>query len=307
MKRSIIVLLIIAIPLILFAEQDELFRNRGRAGSGASFINSVNNAYGISTGGILMVFGDTADAVFWNPAGLCQIEDSQLQLNGSLLSADRIAGSIGFAKLFGENKDKAFGITLLNSSVVGIDAYDSSDNPIGHREYFGNGLIFTFAKATEVIKLGFNVKVINEIMDKAYAWGGSVDFGIIFAIPLPILPKLGVTINNLPGFIKWDTEEEIHTIGAGYQIGLGYSFNEDTTKVGLNFSKDYGDEEVNVNIGVEVGLSSLIAVRFGYYRSNFSGGVGFRMGFLNVDYAYYNEQFLEMDNSSHFMSTTFHF
>lgn len=306
MKRLIVILLIILCPIILSAEQDEIFQYRGNAGKGASFLNTDFNPYGVSTGGILTIFGDTADSVFWNPAGLSQIEDSQLQVSGAQLSYDRTIGYINFSTPFGEDDEKAMGFTVLGAVVNDIDSYDESDNFVERMNYNGSSFIFTFAKPVSIVKFGINAKVINELMDsKNAAWGGALDFGFLITPPLPI--SLGINIKNLPGFIKWDSERQTEVIGSGYQIGLGYKDLTDSMKFGLVFSKDQGDEEVHVNIGGEIVMASLIGLRFGYLKGNFGGGLGIDMGFANIDYAYYNERFLELNNSAHMLSTRFNF
>ncbi len=305
MKKLLIIIFVLVSPLLLFSEQDELFRTRGNAGLGAGFINSAVNAYGVSTGGILTIFGHTADAVFWNPAGLCQIEDTQVQLNAGVLSYDRMIGSISFAKLIGEDQDKAIGITAYNAYVGGIDSYNEYDDYLKKMEYFGNALIFTYAKPTSMIKLGFNIKILNEIIDKEMSYGGAVDLGVLITPPIPVF--LGINIKNLPGFTKSDHDKNIYRMGSGYQFGLGYKTFSDSMKVGLTFSKNHGDEGVNFNLGGEFAVSSLISLRFGFLEGDFSGGVGINLGPLNIDYAYYNESFLDISSSSHLMATTFHF
>ena len=92
---------------------------------------------------------------------------------------------------------------------------------------------------------------------------------------IPFTPiTLGININNFPGFIKWDHDKKVHEIGTSYQIGLGFKTPSDSMKAGLTFTKDYGDEEIKVNIGGEFKFTEFLAVRLGYYKSSFSGGLG---------------------------------
>ncbi|MBU1077714.1 MAG: hypothetical protein KKH98_10500 [Spirochaetes bacterium] len=306
MKKIIVLIVLMMIcPLILTAEQDELFRYRGNSGNGADFINSIFNPYGASVGGILTIFGNTADAVFWNPAGLTQIENAQLQFSGAQLSYDRVVSYASFAKPYGEDNENAFAVTVLGSYVDDIAGYDEYDNYLKKFTYTGGGLILSFAKPMSMVKFGVNLKVLNEVIDEDYAWGGAMDFGFLITPPLPVF--LGINIKNLPGFIKWDKEKEVYSIGSGYQIGFGYKSLTDSMKIGLVFSKDQGDEEVSVNIGGEVSLATVLALRFGFLKGNFGGGLGIDLGFLNIDYAFYNEQFIELNNSAHMISTRFNF
>lgn len=305
MKKVSLIIIFLMVSTLLMSEQDELFQYRGKAGFGASFLNLTFNPYGVSTGGILTVFGNTSDAVFWNPAGLTQIENAQLQFSGASLSYDRIICTANFSKPYGEDMENAFGVTVLGAYVDKIDSYDDNDNYLKKINYSGSGLIFTFAKPMSMVKFGINVKMLNEMIDKDMAYGGALDFGFLITPPLPIF--LGFSMQNLPGFIKWNKEKKVHKIESGYKIGLGYKSLTDSMKFGIMFSKNQGDEEVNVNIGGEVALGSVIALRFGFLRGNFGGGVGINMGFLTIDYAFYNEQFLDLNNSAHLLATRFNF
>ncbi len=306
MKRILYILIILLIsPFFLFAEQDELFQNRGKAGYGASFLNSPFNPYGVSTGGILCIFGNTIDSIFWNPAGLTQIENTQLQFSGANMSYDRMIGYVGFAKPCGEDLDQAFAVTALGTYVDGIYSYNENDYYLKKTQYAGSSLIITYAKHISMVKIGINVKVVNEKIANNIASGGALDFGFLVTPPLPIY--LGFNIKNLPGFVKWDTEDKIYRISSGYQFGFGYKSLTDTMKFGITFSKDQGAEEMNVNVGGEIALGSLLALRFGLLNGNFSSGLGLDLGLMNIDYAFYNEQFLELDNSAHMISTRFNF
>ena len=103
------------------------------------------------------------------------------------------------------------------------------------------------------------------------------------------------------------SDSKVFQVGSGYEIGIGYKTFSDSMKIGFTFTQDYGDEEMNVNFGSEFNLSEYMDIRLGIYEGSFSGGFGFDFNFLTLDYAYYNEEFLDMNNSSHLMSTTFHF
>lgn len=304
-KKPIIIICLCLLPCLLGAEQDELFATRGTGGLGASFINTPVNPYGISTAGILTIFGDTSDVIFWNPAGLAQINSSQIEFSGGVLNYDKLVSSISFATPFGEDKEKAIGFTLLNHYVGKIDSYTETDVYTKELEYMGNALIVTYAKPVSILRFGVNFKVLSEIMDKARSYGGSLDFGFIITPPLPVF--LGISIENLPGFIKWDHDSDVHRIGTGYRIGLGYKDMMDRVKIGLVFSKEYGQEEMNVNLGGEFSILSILSLRLGYYNTDFTGGLGLKLGFIHISYAFYNERFLELDTVSNLVSLTIHF
>lgn len=304
-KKSVFIVILLFFPYLLFADQSELFNTRGHAGDGESFINSDFDAYGISVGGILTSLNGCASSVFWNPALLCDIQNSQLQISGAQLAYDKLNSYISYSKPIGANDDKAVGFTLLNSYSGSIAAYDANDNPLSSTSYMGNSFLFTYSDhLSSTFKFGFNAKILNEILDKVKSYGGSLDFGISVQ-PIPII-SIGVLINNI-GFYKWENENNVESMGASYKISLGYKDIKDRYMFGLSFSKDYGDDSVNVNFGGEFFLTTFTSIRLGYYNNNFAGGLGLHLGPVDISYTYYNENFLELNNSTQMLALTFNF
>lgn len=309
MKRIKLIIGLVIVSFLacsLYAEQDELFGTRGHAGKGAAFMNSLYNPYGVSTAGAVSIFGQSSDVIFWNPAGLCRMSNPELQIGGGVLPLDRINSYLTYAKPVGQEEDKAFGFTLLNSYNNKINSYNESDNYLKQLEYMGNAFIFTYSKRlSSSIRMGINTKLLNEIADGDKSYGAGLDMGFLI-VPIPII-SVGLVVNNLPGLIKWENEENIEFIGSSYKLGLGYNDIKDRFSFGMIISKEYGEDAVNLDFGGEFELATFLNLRLGYYKSNFAGGLGLYFGTFDISYAYYNERFLDMDNTTHLISTTFNF
>jgi hypothetical protein len=299
MKRKIIILIFIFLLGNLFSAQDELFITRGKAGSAACFLNSFFESYGVSTAGAIVSTGDTIETIFWNPALLSLLTGTRFLIGGSILPADRYFSYISLAYPFGENNDKGFGITLLNSYSGDIISYD--ENVGDNLNYIGNSLIISYARPFDIIKAGINFKLANEMIQKNYSYGLSFDLGLTVTPPLPI--QLGIALKNFPGLSKWQGQKKVDLIENQVLISVGYKSFSKSTKVGLTFLKESNDDEIYVNLGAEIALASFMDVRFGFFKGNFSGGIGLNFSFMRINYAFYNDSFLDLGEYSHLIST----
>ncbi|MBN1898164.1 MAG: hypothetical protein JW827_05265 [Spirochaetes bacterium] len=304
-KLVIIVLILFTIISFALASQNEMFLSRGKAGKAASFLNSRFDPYGVSTGAAIVSFASTIESIFWNPAGLSGIESPELALSGSEFSFNRYFSYVSFAMPVGENRDKALGFSLLSSYVGDIASYSEDDVRGGNYYYWGNSFIFTYSQPMDLLKFGFNVKVVNELVEKSTAFGGALDIGLIVTPPLPI--RLGISIQNgFPGVMKWQDESKVQTMGSSYLLSIGYiSFNGDT-KMGITFLKDSDSEDFNTNLGGEFTFS-FISIRLGFLKGSFSGGLGLDFSVARVNYAFYDDSFLDMSPGSHLISTVISF
>ncbi len=308
MKARIILIVAIWILFIsiLYSSQDELFLTRGEAGSSsAPFLNSQFDAYGVATGGTIVSFGETIESIFWNPAGLCMIKTSQLSLSGAKFSFDRLFSSLSFATPIGENMDKAIGFSLLCSYVGDITSYDENDRRGDDLYYMGNTFIFSYSAPLNMIKLGFNAKVVQELIEKTSAYGGAIDIGILFTPPFPV--QLGISVKNSPGIIKWQNDQKVYKLNNSLQVAVSYKSLTGSFKTGVSFLKETGSDDVYVNIGGEISLTSFLDIRYGFLKGKFTGGVGLSLSFAKINYAFYNESFFDVTEGSHLISTVFSF
>lgn len=308
MKKRIIKYLLFCFIIFInfsFASQDELLLSRGKAGTGAEFLNSSFEPYGISTGGVLVSTADSIESIFWNPAGLASLTGTRILLGGSKLTLDRYFSYISFAKPVGENSDKGFGITLLNSYTGDIISYDENGIKGKNIYYMGNSLILSYSRPIDIIKLGLNVKILNEIIEKSYSYGASLDFGLLVTPPLPV--QIGITVKNLPGFVQWKNESKFNTIENIILISLGYKSFSGNTKIGLTFLNEKNEDESYLNLGAEFAVTSFLDLRFGIMKGNFSAGAGINFNFMRINYAFWNEGLLEINEYSNMISTVFMF
>ncbi len=302
-RSVIILLLLLFLNINLYSEQLELFTTRGKYKNSADFVNSLFEPYGVGTGGVLTVFASTIESVFWNPAGLSEISSPQINLGASQLSFKRYFTYFTFATPFSE--DKAWALTLVNSYNDKIASYSDDDEFLGNIKYMGNMAFFTFSQPISIMKFGFNLKVINEMLDKENAFGGALDFGLKITPPFPV--QIGFFIKNVPGIMKYKGIDSLYLIDNVISVGLGYSSLDGDTTIGLNIYKEAGNDDIYVNLGGEFALNNFLRIRFGFLKGKFSIGTELYFYFLRINYTFYNDYFLDTEKNSHLISMIWYF
>jgi hypothetical protein len=165
--------------------------------------------------------------------------------------------------------------------------------------------MFTYSKPVSIVKFGFNVKFINEMLDKENSYGCALDFGLKITPPMPV--QIGVLVKNVPGLMKYKDEDKLGIIDNVISLGIGYSSMDGSTAIGIDFYKESSDDTIYVNLGGEFALSDVFRVRFGFFKGKFSAGTELFLGFMRINYTFYYDSFLNTDETSNLMSVIWYF
>ncbi len=179
MKHKLFFFLVFA-PLLITAQAFRNFSNE--------FLNIGVDAAGLGMSRSVVATTNDVNAIYWNPAGLVGIKDTQ----GTLMHASYFAGianfnHAAFAKPIDEKS--AFGVSLIRFGVDDIlnttELIDSQGNINFNRISLFSSVDYAFnvayAKqlAFKNLKFGANAKVIRRIIgDFASAWGVGFDAGL---------------------------------------------------------------------------------------------------------------------------------
>src|SRR5258708_2353878 len=162
----------------------------------ASFLNVGVGARGLGMGGAYTALADDANAVYWNPAGLAQVEKREFQASDSELALNTREGFFSFAQTASIGTFAA-GVTYLNAGA--------------------------FARKTELVDLGASVKFIQSHIGSAQATTFGVDLGARRLIG-PVV--LGVALRNAGPGMKFDSETDSLplrlALGAAYKLAGGH-------------------------------------------------------------------------------------
>ena len=144
---------------------------------------------------------------------------------------------------------------------------------------------------------GFNFKVLNESLDDKTGSGIGVDLGIILKIQMVDVFNdenygdlvFGINAQDIVGTkITWDTDsKQKDEIERNFKYGVAYqqplNFINSQLTGAFDFDTRYSGSG---HFGFEFLYDSMLAVRIGSNRSNFTTGAGLLIWKLKFDYAY---------------------
>jgi len=285
MKKVILSILCLTILLTgaTFAQE---FAKVGTAG--AQFLKIGIGARGIGMANAYSAVCNDASAVFWNPAGLAQIEKNSIILSHADWLADIAYEAAAYAKTF--RNIGTFGI-----SVAYLTSGDMEETTV--EQQAGTGRIFntsdlmvglSYAKQlSDKFSIGANVKYVREKLDTEDASAWAIDIGTLYYTGFNSL-RLGMYIRNfgpeleISGFYNdydngslildpetLDPEEKDYLpfhMPMTFAVGIAYDFdiNESqklTTGVDLVHPNDNVEK---FNVGAEYTFYNTLALRAGY-------------------------------------------
>ncbi|MFB0564041.1 MAG: PorV/PorQ family protein [Candidatus Lokiarchaeia archaeon] len=259
---------------------------RGPGTSGAVFLKIDMGARAASMGGAFCAVADDVSAIYWNPAGLVQLERKEI----TAMHNEWIQGirreSIVYAHPIKELLTLGVGITYLYTS--GLIKRDIYGNELG--ETFGAyGGVTTFSGSKmlcENVSIGVNLKIIQEGIEARKATAFALDIGVLYKLSKL---RLGAVIQNLGTKVKF--EEKSFALPLDLKAGLAYKALEHlilATDIDLPL-----DNEINLRVGAEYQLADLLSLRLGFKTSQakntgvgISGGLGFRFKDYQLDYGF---------------------
>jgi hypothetical protein len=269
-------------------------------------------------------FGAVADdgsAVYWNVAGLTQLDRAELNLFlGPLLNGKEYYTFLSFGAPF-------FQDTAWQLSVVSLIHSDKNNT----KEFTVMGSFASALNIERTFSVGVSVKYLNYSSTASYyiessqvtlqgiAHGLGLDLGVLYQIPLPQWGKkinLGLFIQDIETILSWQggtTEEKIPTIfkvASAYYIDdnllvtADIDFFQDLNISGQPLQTPIYDSANNVTITalvpepyrIHVGVEGWffkrhLGLRGGYtgfatMPVRFTGGASYRENIWEVDYAY---------------------
>jgi len=192
-KQIIIVAVTVLLSVAMVSAQDI---NSNVGTSSFNFLKINVGARAVSMGGAFTGLADDASALYYNPAGITQLENSNYIAGYHNYFTDIQTGFLGYIRP-NEEKGYAMGwyISYLNYGTM--IKTDNSGNVLGE---FGGGdllLAMTFAKKKGYnLSYGATVKLIYEKIDEYSATGIAFDLGTRYHIERRRI-TLGLAIQNL--------------------------------------------------------------------------------------------------------------
>ncbi len=275
--------------------------------SGFVFLRLGNGARASGMGEAFTAVSDDATAIYYNPAGMANVEGVELNVTHSEWMMD-----IRFEQVSVVNEllGGAAGISFTGLYYGEIDRYGENPSLTPDGTFSPYDLALSAGYAYDIlpnIAVGAAVKVIYEKIDFESATGYAVDMGISHKSMIEGL-TLAASMLNLGPQAKF-VEEKFYP-PLQLRTGASYRYDENRWLEGsLIFAGDVifpNDSDAKIHFGTEYSYRDLFSARFGYkgnyYVQGWTMGFGVLYRKLKFDYAYMPMQY-ELGNSHRFSLT----
>jgi hypothetical protein len=264
-------------------------------------------------GGAFVGVANDGTASYWNPSGLCQLDQKQLSLMhaetfGSLLNQDFITFALPLEENL-SNTTIAFSLLRLGGGGIKITGLADSNRVILLREESHADYAFLFSYSRPIrpnFFWGANLKLIYRHMVDNSALGLGADLSFL-AKPYPFL-TLGANLMDITPTLLFYDNGTTETINPTTKFGLGinhqikdFSFlfasDADIRYEGRKFSAQYwvGQISWDMHYGVEIGYRKNLAARLGFDQGDFTAGAGFLIKQFGLDVAFLSHD--QLDNT----------
>jgi len=294
---------------LLFALSLSLFVPKIYAGwgeTGCAFLKIGVGARQIGMGGANVALANDVNAIYWNPAGLAQLNKREFGAMHNEWIVDFKYDFLAYIHplkkgLIKNSFPGAIGGGLIYFNMgefEGRDEYRNKTNP--YTAHDAAGIVSYAQKVSRRLNLGVSLKYIHEKIEIEKAQGIAFDFGALYHTGIKNL-NLGFTVQNLGPKMKFI--EEPFSLPLVLTAGIAYTY------YGLNLACDIRwqpiEERTNISLGTEYWPFKIFALRAGYLThfltsnlkfaprddvlGKFYGlgaGFGFRLGDIGIDYAF---------------------
>ncbi len=282
-------------------------------------------------GSAFSAIANDASAMYWNPAGIAQVEGYQAIFTYTKMFADVNLNYFGVVMPAGEIGNFGVNVTALNFGEMDVT---TEYHPEGTGQKFSAGSYafgLSYAKfITDRFIVGANFKYIREDISNSSAQGIAFDIGTIFTTPFYGI-RFASSISNygtkmqMSGddlLVRHDTDPgrngnnesldaylstDAFELPLRLQIGLSREFNIMDQKLTLALDANYpNDNSQWVNLGGELSLlNGLISLRGGYktlFLKDSQEGATFGVGLnyqemsffkFRLDYSYQKFEYLD--------------
>jgi len=234
------------------------------AGQAARYLRIGVGARALGMGGAFVAVADDASACYWNPAGLVQLKNKEVQAMYSLLSIDRKYNFLNYAQPLKD--DRCFGVSVVDFGVGDIrETKSPEDKNIGMFDDQENALIVSYAGNMENgLLLGGNLKYITQSMNpsegKKSADGIGVDMGMLWKAK-PNL-TVGLLLQDVGGSLKWNTGHK-DRLPVVIKAGTAYRLMDNNLLLAFDVEKVVHNKKSRLHLGGEYNLNENIAFRLG--------------------------------------------
>ena len=267
--------------------------------TGAAFLKIGVGARPIGMGSAYTALANGVSAIYWNPAGLANLEKREVSAMYSEWISDIRYSFLGYGNPI---RKGTVGASLVYLSMGDMEKRGEGREKEG--SFGASDLAATLSYSRQVSKstsLGINLKIIHQRIEEETATGIALDLGNIYKTPIKNL-SLGITIQNIGPkmvFIK-----EGYPLPLTFTIGTGYNIAS-ILNLALDVKHQLIEGRTNICFGTEYLPFQVFALRCGYLARflksginltskdqklgdvyGLGGGLGFKFLGCQLDYAF---------------------
>ncbi len=296
MKRNLTLIMIILLPVILFAQ------NENAGTSGFTFLKVNYSARAAAMGNAYTGLSNDADAVFFNPAGLVQIDSPQASITYMSYLDGINCGSAAYVYPVDDKTSFAVfakGLSATEDRTIAdeMGQYAGIDGTFGMSDFiFG---ISVARYLIDMLDVGINAKFIQESLDDNSASAVVLDAGIMHQSTNENL-KIGIALRNIGKQLTYHTDDEYEEV-MPTTLTVGFNYHPQEKFYATADIYKPLDNDIFGRFGLEYQVHSMLALRAGYKtnasdwatggENDFLSGISFGTGFdlnkynLKMDYA----------------------
>ncbi|MDD8017216.1 MAG: PorV/PorQ family protein [Bacteroidota bacterium] len=315
---------VLLLSLSLLHGQDFKSNVSKKGTTAAPFLSIGQGARGLSMGSAFVAVADDPSSMYWNPAGIAEINGTAMLVDHTQWLADIQYNYLAGAMHLGEIGTLGVSFT---SSNIGEMRVTTTDNPEGNGETFSvSNIAFSVGyamKLTDRFSIGFNPKIVYQKIWKMSASAMAIDMGVKYDTPFDGV-ILGMSVSNFGekmqmegtsstvlhdldpsttgnnGKIPANLTTEEWALPLNFKVGIAYKVLSDgTNKLTLAVDALHpNDNYESINVGGEYIFNDFLALRGGYKsmfltdsQEGMTLGVGVRQAIVGnfqftFDYAY---------------------
>lgn len=265
-------------PLGLWAASDN-------AGTESPFMAGVG-ARAMALGKTFVAVADDATTLFWNPAGLAQLQQKEIQASHAFLNDGLSYDFLAYAHPWYELGTLAIG--GMNLSTGDIEKRDDHNELLGtFNSQQMQGLVSFARYLYPGFAVGMSLTLQREVLDDKTATGMGFDLGGLYNISDNF--AMGFVLKNLlpPELRLQDTAETLPInirLGAAYRRSLDAAGNH-RIMASVELEKP-NFNAVYLHGGLEYWFYQVMALRAGWDGERPRAGLGLAVAGLELDYAF---------------------
>jgi hypothetical protein len=270
------------------------------------FLTQGAGSRALAMGRTFVAVCDDVTAVYWNPAGLNQLDREGVHFTYMQLYENTQYNFIGYARpIFTEKEIDhiwTYGVGLIYLNSGELTRRDDWNYPAGTFSDQNTAVLLSGSyNNQDMYDLGFSFKIINKKIESLDSTGYGLDLSYLAYLTDDI--KAGINLQNVIG-AKLQRDILTDEIPLTAKLGLAWSSVDNALTVAADVDCTVG-RSIKPHLGVEYFVHELVAIRAGYDNETVSVGAGLKLiPDMDIDYAFMNNPDL---NLSHRVSLEYKF